>query len=52
MPPDGEEYDAVGRPVKPMPIGYPAIPTPIGDIAIVESVGEATAVLPTVKRGE
>ena len=51
-PPVDAEYDAVGRPVKPIPIGYLAVPAPMGDFAIVERVGEAAIVLPTVKRGE
>lgn len=51
-PPVGVEYDAVGRPVKPVPIGYPALPVLLGEVAIVERVEEAAAALPTVKRGE
>lgn len=51
-PPVGVEYDAVGSPVKPLPIGYLAVTVPFGDVAIVERVGEVAAVLPTVKRGE
>ena len=52
IPPVGVEYDAVGSPVKPLPIGYPTIPVPIGDVAVVERVGEVATMLPTVKSGE